>query len=123
MTLDAAFSVKVHVFALFPPLEHAPDQIASRPFETDNVIDVPTLNDADPLLPVATLIPAGFEVIRSPARPVAVTVSAAVDGGGGGGAGGVTVRTAVFVTAFSVAEIVTAVDAVTLLVEIANTAL
>ena len=116
--------MNVQVLALLPPLEHAPDQIASRPFETDSVIAVPTLNDADPLLPVATLIPAGLDVIRSPLRPVAVTVSVAVDGGGGGGgAGGVTGRTAVFVTAFSVAEIVTGVDAVTQLVELPNTAL
>lgn len=56
---------------LFPPLEHAPDQIASRPFVTLSVIDVPTLNDADPVLPTFTLIPAGLDVTRSPLRPVA----------------------------------------------------
>jgi hypothetical protein len=71
-------SVNVHVFALLPPLEQAPDQIASRPFETASVIDVPVANDADPVLPTATLIPAGLEVTRSPLRPVAVTVSVAV---------------------------------------------
>jgi hypothetical protein len=32
-------SVNVHVLLLSPPLEHAPDQIASRPFETLSVID------------------------------------------------------------------------------------
>jgi hypothetical protein len=72
----------VHVFVLFPPLEQAPDQIASRPFVTLKVIDVPTLNDADPVLPTFTLIPAGLDVTRSPLRPVAVTVSVAVCPGG-----------------------------------------
>jgi hypothetical protein len=125
LTVDAAFRVNLQVVVLLPPLEQAPDQIGLRPFETDKVTDVPTLNDAEPLLPVVTLIPAGLEVIRSPLRPVAFTVSVAVcDGGGGGGVDvDVTVRVAVFVTAFSRAEIVTGVDAVTLAVEIANTAL
>ena len=84
------------------------------------------MNDAVPLLPVGTLIPVGLDVIRSPLRPLAFTVSVALCGGGGGGGGGaaeVTVRVAVFVTAFNVAAIVTGVDAVTLLVEIAKTAL
>jgi hypothetical protein len=67
--------VNVHVFCLLPPLEHAPDQIASRPFETLSVIEVPVVNDAEPVLPTATLIPAGVDVMRSPLRPVAVTVS------------------------------------------------
>ena len=106
-----------------PPLEQAPDQIALRPLLTDRVTDVPTVNDADPLLPVVTLIPDGLDVIRSPLRPVAFTVTVAVCGGGGGGWAEVTVRLAVFVTAFKVAAMVTAVDAVTLLVEIAKTAL
>jgi hypothetical protein len=66
--------VNTHVFLLFPPLEHAPDQTASRPFETVSVIAVPPVNDADPVLPTATLMPAGLEVILSPLRPVAVTV-------------------------------------------------
>ena len=73
-----AVSVSWQVFALFPPLEQAPDQMASRPFETVSVIDVPVVNDADPVLPTDTLIPAGVEVTRSPLRPVAVTVSVAV---------------------------------------------
>ena len=76
MTDAAAVSVNVQVFVLFPPLEQAPDQMASRPFET--VIEVPVVNDADPVLPTATLIPAGVEVTLSPVRPVAVTVSVAV---------------------------------------------
>ena len=91
------------------------------------MIDPPTLNDADPLLPVATLIPAGLDVTRTPLRPVALTVSAAVCGGGGGGGGGgadpdVTVSVVVFVIALSVAESVTGVDPVTLLVAMSNTA-
>ena len=116
----------MQLVVLLPPLEHAPDQIARRPPLTDKVTDVPTVNDAEPLLPVVTLIPAGLDVIRSPLRPVAFTVSVALCGGGGGGGGAdadVTVRLAVFVTAFNVAVIVTGVDVVTLLVEIAKTAL
>ena len=79
LALTAAFAVSgnLHVFTLFPPLEHAPDQIASRPFDTLRVIDVPTANVAEPVPPTATLMPAGLEVTRSPLRPVAVTVSAA----------------------------------------------
>jgi hypothetical protein len=68
----------VHVFVLFPPLEHAPDQIASRPLVTDSVIDVPTLNGADPVEPTDTLMPSGFDVTRSPLRPLALTVNVAV---------------------------------------------
>ncbi len=52
--------------------------------------DVPTANDAEPLLPVDTLMPEGDDVTRSPLRPVAVTVTVTVDGGGGGGAAAVT---------------------------------
>ena len=76
--MAAPVSVKLQVFALLPPLEQAPDQIASRPFETLSVIDVPVANDADPVLPTATLIPAGLDVTRSPLRPLAVTVSVAL---------------------------------------------
>ena len=68
-------SVNVHVFLLAPPLEQAPDQMAPRPWVTLNVIEVPVLNGADPVLPTATLIPAGVDVTRSPLRPVAVTVN------------------------------------------------
>jgi len=70
--------VNVHVFTLFPPLEQAPDQITSRVFVALSVIEVPVVNVAEPVLPTATLIPAGLEVTRSPPRPVAVTVSVAV---------------------------------------------
>ncbi len=78
MTEAFAFSVNVQVFVLLPPLEHAPDQTTSRLFVALSVIVVPVANDADPLLPTATLMPAGFDVTRSPPRPVAVTVSVAV---------------------------------------------
>src|SRR5712691_9394372 len=93
----APVSVNVHVFVLFPPLEQAPDQMTSRPFVALSVICVLVANDADPLAPTATLIPAGLDVIRSPLRPVAVTVSVAVvvGGGGGGAAAGLIVRMAV----------------------------
>lgn len=114
-----AFPVRVnaHVFALFPPLEQAPDQTASRPFDTLSVIAVPVGKGADPVLPTATLIPAGLEVIRSPLRPVAVTVSVAAC------PGAFTVSVAVRVTLPAVAVIVTGVDAATELVVIAKVAL
>lgn len=82
MALTAAFvfNVNVQVFVLLPPLEHAPDQMTSRSFVARSVIAVPTANDAEPLLPTATLMPAGLEVTRSPPRPVAVTVRVAVCG-------------------------------------------
>jgi hypothetical protein len=84
-TVAEVLSVKLQLLVLLPPLEHAPDQMASRPFETVSVIAVPAVNDAEPLLPVDTLMPAGLEVTRSPLRPLAVTVSVAVPAGGGGG--------------------------------------
>jgi len=71
-------SVNVQLLRLLPLLEQAPDQIASRPFETVSVIDAPTVNDADPVLPTETLNPDGLDVTRSPLRPLAVTVSGAV---------------------------------------------
>jgi hypothetical protein len=77
-----AFTANVHVLVLFPPLEQAPDQIASRPFVTLSVTEVPTLNDVDPVLPTFTLMPAGLDSTRSPLRPVAVTVRVAVCPGG-----------------------------------------
>ena len=36
-----AFTVKVQLLVLLPPLEQAPDQTASRPLETRNVTEVP----------------------------------------------------------------------------------
>ena len=112
-----AFPVSVNVQVLLPPLVQAPDQAALRPFETVSVIDVPVVNDAGMVLPTATLIPAGFEVTRSPLRPVAVTVSVA------DWPGGVTVSVAVRVTPPALAVMVTGVDAVTELVAIAKVAL
>ena len=67
----------MHIFALLPPLEQAPDQIASRVLDTLSVTEVPVANVAEPVLPTATLIPAGLELTRSPLLPVAVTVSVA----------------------------------------------
>lgn len=63
-----------------PPLEHAPLQIASRPLVTLSVTAVPGANCADPVLPVATLRPAGFERTLSPLRPPALTASDTVVG-------------------------------------------
>ena len=78
LTEAIALSVNVQVLVLLPPLEQAPDQTTSRPFVALSVIAVPVANDAEPLLPTLTLMPAGLEVTRSPLRPVAVTVSVAV---------------------------------------------
>ena len=109
-----AFNVNVHVFVLFPPLEHAPDQIASRPLVTVNVIDVPALNGADPLEPTETLMPAGLDVTRSPLRPVADTVNVAVPVPPPPAAG-FTVRVPVRVTPPDAAEMATDVEEVTVL--------
>jgi hypothetical protein len=99
--------VKVQLRVLFPPLEQAPDQITSRPLLALKVIAVPPENDAAPLLPTATLMPAGLDVIRSPLRPVAVSVSVVPC------AGGMTVSTVVRVTPAALAVTVTDVDAPT----------
>lgn len=111
--LAFARKVKAHVFVLLPPLEHAPDQIASRPLVTLSVIAVPVLNDFVCVLPTVTLIPAGLETIEFPLRPVAVTLSEAVVGGGGGGADGLTVSRADFVTPPPLTDIVTVVCVLT----------
>jgi hypothetical protein len=74
--------VNRHVLVLLLPLEQAPDQIADRPFETESVIDVPEANDADPVLPTATLMPAGIDEMLLPLRPVAVTVRVTAGPGG-----------------------------------------
>ena len=92
-TAAFAFSVNVQLGRLLPLLEQAPDQLASRPFETVNVIDVPAANGAEPVLPTPTLMPAGADVIRSPLRPLAVTVSVALPLGGGVEPCGVKLRT------------------------------
>jgi hypothetical protein len=114
-------SVNVHVFVLLPPLEHAPDQTASRPLDTDKVIDVPVVNEADPVLPTATLMPAGLDVTLSPLRPVAVTVNVTACPGGGGG--GVTVSAALLVAPANAPEIVTVVEVLTAAVVTLNIAL
>lgn len=75
VTDEFVFNVSVQVLALLPPLEHAPLQMASRPLVMLSVTAVPGANCADPVLPVATLRPAGFEITRSPLRPPAVTAS------------------------------------------------
>src|SRR5438067_121624 len=113
VTAALPLSVNVQAFVLLPPLEQAPDQTASRPFDAVSVIEIPVENDADPVPPTATLIPAGLEVTRSPPRPVAVTFSVAVCGDGGGGASGLTVNVADLVTPPPLAEIVTTVCVVT----------
>ena len=99
--------VNLQVLALLPALEHAPDQIASRPFETLSVIAVPVTKVAEPLLPTLTLTPAGLDVMRSPLRPLALTVKVAFV------PGGFTVSVADRVTPASTAEMVAAVEAVT----------
>jgi hypothetical protein len=69
-----AVSVKAQLFAFPPPLEQAPDQIASRPDATPKVIWVFVAKGADAVAPTVTLIPAGADVTCSPLRPVADTV-------------------------------------------------
>jgi hypothetical protein len=78
VTDAAPVIVSVQVLCLLPPLEQAPDQIASRPFVTLSVIDVLTAKLAEPVLPTRTLMPVGLDVTRSPLRPVAVTVNVAL---------------------------------------------
>jgi hypothetical protein len=69
--------VNVQVLVLLLPLEQAPDQMASRPFVTLNVIEVLTAKLAEPVVPTDTLMPVGLDVTRSPLRPVALTVNVA----------------------------------------------
>lgn len=95
--------MKVQLFVSFPPLEHAPDQIAVRPLDTVRVIVVPGANDAVPVLATGTLIPAGLDVTCSPCLPPAVTLSGTVVVG----AGGFTVSVAERVTPPPDTEIVT----------------
>lgn len=117
VTVAFPFRVKVQVLLLFPPLEQAPDHTASRPFATLRVIEVPVVNDAEPVLPTETLMPAGLELMRSPLRPVAVTVRVASC------PGGFTVRVAVRLTPPALAVIVTGVGVPTELVATAKVAL
>ena len=79
----AALMVTVQLLVLAPPLEHPPDQMASRPLLTVSVTDVPVVKLALPVVPTVTLSPAGADEMNSPDRPVAVTVSTAVVAGAG----------------------------------------
>ena len=67
--------VKLQVRVLLPPLEQAPDQMVSRPLVALSVMTVPLVKLPEPVVPTGTLIPAGLDVMHSPLRPVAVTVS------------------------------------------------
>jgi len=116
VTEALAVMVKVHVATLAPPLEHAPDHTTERLLVALSVIEVFAGNDAVPVLPTATLIPAGVELTVSPVRPVAVTVRVAA-------VAGVTVSAAVRVTPPALAVIVADVDAVTVLVVIGKVAI
>jgi hypothetical protein len=91
-------SANVQLFVLLPPLEHAPDQTAARPFVTLKVIEVPALKDAEPVLPTVTSMPTGFDVTRSPLRPDTVTVKIAGCTLGAGGVVAVTVIVVVLLT-------------------------
>jgi hypothetical protein len=108
--------VNVQLGRLLPPLEQAPDQMASRPPDAVSVIEVPTSKDAEREVPVVALMPAGFDVTVTPLRPLTDTVNTAVCAGGGGGAAAVTVTVAVRVTPLYVAEIVAVVVEDTLVV-------
>lgn len=111
--MEFAFRVNVQLLVLLPPLEQAPDQMASRPFETVSVTLVPTANAAVDVLPTAALIPAGVELMLSPCLPPAVTLRLTVEGAGGGG---LSVSVAERVTPPPETEIVTRVCALTWLV-------
>jgi len=103
----------VQVLALLPPLEHAPDQMASRPLETVSVMRVPGANAAVDVLPTIALIPAGLELMLSPCLPPAVTLRFTVEAAG---AGGLSVSVAERVTPPPETEMVTRVCALTWLV-------
>ena len=84
--LTDALPVKVNVqLAVLSAVVQAPVQNAVRPPETLSVTAPFAGNEADPVLPTGTLIPAGLEVTLIPLRPLAVTVSTAVGAAGGGG--------------------------------------
>ena len=51
--------MNVQLLRLLPPLEQAPDQMASRPSETLSVIAVPDVNDADAAAAGADVDPGG----------------------------------------------------------------
>ena len=99
--------VNVQVAVLLPPLEHAPDQMATRPLLTLKVIELLVVKPDDCVLPTATLMPTGLDTTRSPLRPLAVTVKLTP------AAAGFTVSAAVLVTPTKTAEMVAEVEAVT----------
>ena len=99
--------VNVQVVVLLPPLEHAPDQMASRPLLTLKVIELLVAKLDDCVLPTVTLMPTGLDTTRSPLRPLAVTVKLTP------AAAGFTVSAAVLVTPTKTAEMVAEVEAVT----------
>lgn len=113
MAMTDAFPLrmKAQVFWLFPPLAHAPDQMAVLPFETESVTPVPEVKGACVEPPVATLIPDGLDVTLWPLRPVAETVRVTV--GGGGGVAGFTKSGASSVRPPAIAKTVSPVCAVT----------
>jgi hypothetical protein len=82
VTDPLALIVKVQLLALLPPLEQAPDQMASRPLLAVKVIKVPLAKFAEAVLPTATFMPIGLDVRRSPLRPLAVTVKLTLAPGG-----------------------------------------
>jgi hypothetical protein len=75
VTDELALIVNVQLFALLPPLEQLPDQIASRLLLARSVITVFTGKLAEAVVPTFALIPAGLDTTLSPLRPVARTVS------------------------------------------------
>ena len=107
VTVAVPVSVNEQNFALLPLLEQAPDQVASRLFDTLSVTMVPVANDAAPVPPVVTSMPTGLEVTRTPLRPVTLTVSVAA--APGARIANVDVR----VTPAAVAVMVATVDAAT----------
>ena len=67
--------MNVHDLVFCPPLEQAPDQIASRPSVAASTIDAPALKFADCVLPVRTSMPVGVDLMDTPLRPLALTVN------------------------------------------------
>ena len=117
VTVAVPVSVNEQDFALAPPLEQAPEKIASRLFDTLSVTTVPVANDAAAVPPATASMPTGLEVTCTPVRPVTMTVNVAA------AAGGRIVNAAVRVTPAAVAEMVATVDAVTGTVVMVNSPL
>lgn len=94
LTLALPSNTNEQVLAFVPALEHAPDQMASRPLLALSKIDAPTAKLAVCEPGTATLMPAGLDATLGPALPVAFTVNAAWVGGGTGPVPGVTISKA-----------------------------